>query len=119
MRFGGPLPGDRRQQQVHAAETRLLYDNACTGIVATIVIAALLAYAQWNVKPPSVVLAWLLYVLLVSAARYVLVRRYRRASPTDSRQPPLERGIHGRRRDGGGRVGCGRDHAVRARPADE
>ena len=83
MRFSRPLTGDRRQRQVHAAETRLLYDNACTGIVATIVIAALLAYAQWGVKPPSVVLAWLLYVLLVSAARYMLVRRYRRASPAD------------------------------------
>ena len=68
---------------MHAAETRLLYDNACTGIVSTIVIAALLAYAQWNVKPRSVVLAWLLYMLLVSAARYGLVRRYWRASPID------------------------------------
>jgi signal transduction histidine kinase/ActR/RegA family two-component response regulator len=68
---------------VHAAETRLLYDNACTGIVVTMVIAALLAYAQWNVKPRVVVLTWLMYVLLVSAARYVLVRRYWRASPTD------------------------------------
>jgi signal transduction histidine kinase len=76
--------GDRRQQQVHAAETRLLYDNACTGIVATVVIAALLAYAQWNVRPPSVVSAWLLYVLLVCAARYSLLRRYRRASATDT-----------------------------------
>ena len=83
MRFSRPLTGDRRQRQVHAAETRLLYDNACTGIVATIVIAALLAYAQWGVKPRSVVLAWLFYVLLVSAARYMLVRRYWRASPTD------------------------------------
>ena len=78
-----PLPGDRRQRQVHAAETRLLYDNAFTGIVATIVIAALLAYAQWTAKPRWVVLSWLFYVLLVCAARYTLVRRYRRASPTD------------------------------------
>ena len=86
VRFGGALSGDRRERQVHAAETRLLYDNACTGIGATVVIAALLAYAQWNVKRPLVVLAWLLYVLLVSAARYMLVRWYRRASPghTDS-----------------------------------
>ena len=68
---------------MHAAETRLLYDNASTGIVATIVIAALLAYAQWGVRPRAVVLTWLLYVLLVSAARYMLVRRYWRASPTD------------------------------------
>ena len=76
MKFSRPFTGDPRQQQVHAAETRLLYDNAGTGIVATIVIAALLAFAQWNVKPRSVVVVWLLYVLLVSAARYGLVRRY-------------------------------------------
>jgi signal transduction histidine kinase/FixJ family two-component response regulator len=68
---------------VHAAETRLLYDNAWTGTVATIVIATLLAYAQWNVKPHSVVLPWLIYVLLVSGARFMLVRRYWRAAPTD------------------------------------
>src|SRR5688572_26972894 len=83
MKFSRQLRGDRRQRQVHAAETRLLYANASTGIVATIVIAALLAYAQWDVKPHPVVLAWLLYVLLVCVARYMLVRRYRRASPTD------------------------------------
>jgi signal transduction histidine kinase/ActR/RegA family two-component response regulator len=83
VRFSQPLPEDRRQRQVHAAETRLLYDNAWTGTVATIVIATLLAYAQWNVKPHAVVLTWLLFVLLVSVARYMLVRRYWRASPTD------------------------------------
>ena len=63
-----------------AAETRLLYDNACTGVVAAIVIAALLSYAQRDVGPPSVVVAWLVYVLLVSAGRCLLVQRYRRAS---------------------------------------
>ena len=83
VRFSLSPPADRRQRQVHAAETRLLYDNACTGIVSTIVIAVLLAYAQWNVKPHSVVLSWLVYVVLVSAARYGLVLRYRRATPAD------------------------------------
>jgi hypothetical protein len=69
--------------QVHAAETRLLYENACTGIVATIVIATILAYAQLDVRPRAVVVAWLLFVLLVSGARYALVRRYWRAAPDD------------------------------------
>lgn len=75
--------GDRRQRQVHAAETRLLYENATTGIAATIIIASLLAYAQWDVVPRSSVLAWLIYVLLVAAARLVLVRQYWHASPSD------------------------------------
>jgi signal transduction histidine kinase/ActR/RegA family two-component response regulator len=68
---------------VFAAETRLLYENAATGIAATLIIASLLAYAQWDVVPRSVVSAWLLYTLLVAGARFALLRRYRRASPGD------------------------------------
>ena len=73
----------QRGRQVSAAETRLLYENGPTGIAVTIVIASLLAYAQWDVVPRFTVSAWLLYVLLVSAARFELVRRYWRASPGD------------------------------------
>ena len=78
------IPEGQRQRQVYAAETRLLFDNACTGVVASLVIAALLAYVQWAANSPVVVLAWLFYVLLVSAGRYLLVRRFRRASPGDA-----------------------------------
>ena len=74
---------DRRSRQVCAAETRLLYENGATGIAVTIVIASLLAYAQWDVVPRFTVSAWLLYVLLASAARFVVVRRYWRASPSE------------------------------------
>ena len=62
-----PLDADVRERRVQAAETRLLYENAGTGIIATIVIASLLAYAQWAVISPFVVSVWLLYMLLVSA----------------------------------------------------
>jgi signal transduction histidine kinase/ActR/RegA family two-component response regulator len=72
-----------RQSQVRAAETRLLYENANTGTVVSIVIASLLAFAHWDLGPRTAVLAWLVYVLLISAARLVLVRLYRRASPGD------------------------------------
>ena len=44
-----PLGGHHRRSQVQAAETRLLYENGALGIVVTIVIALLLAYAQWAV----------------------------------------------------------------------
>ncbi len=89
---GPPEPGDasgrsvsepQRQSQVRAAETRLLYENADTGTAVTIIIASLLAYAQWDAIPRIVVLAWLLYVLLISAARLVLARQYWRRSPSD------------------------------------
>jgi signal transduction histidine kinase/AmiR/NasT family two-component response regulator len=75
--------GDQRLRQVCAAETRLLYENGTTGIAVTMVIASLLAYAQWDVVPRFTVSAWLLYVLLVTAARFVLMRRYWRAAPSD------------------------------------
>jgi signal transduction histidine kinase/ActR/RegA family two-component response regulator len=80
-------PGDsdhQRQAQVQAAETRLLYENASTGVVATIVIASLLAYEQWFIVSRFVVSLWLLYMLLTSAARFLLARRYWRVSPSDT-----------------------------------
>ena len=78
------LAAETVNEQVQAAQTRLLYENANIGIVVTIVIASLLAYAQWDVVSPAVAWAWLLYMLLVSAARFMLVRRYWRASPSDT-----------------------------------
>ena len=75
---------DRRQPQVHAGETRLLFENAPVGIVATIVIASLLAYAQAMVVSRVVVVGWWLFMLLVSAARFLVVRAYWRASPSDT-----------------------------------
>ena len=71
------------QPQVRAAEIHLLYENADTGTVVSIVLASLLAYAYRDSVPRVVVVVWLLYMLLISAARSVLVRRYRQASPND------------------------------------
>jgi signal transduction histidine kinase/CheY-like chemotaxis protein len=75
---------DQRQLQVRAAETRLLYENANTGSAVTIVIASLLAYALWDLVPRVVISAWLLWVVLVSASRFVLAYRYQQANPDDA-----------------------------------
>ena len=40
----GSAAEDLRLRQVHAAETRLLYENASTGVLATVVIASLLVF---------------------------------------------------------------------------
>ena len=77
------LPDDHRKRQVYAAETRLLYENATTGIAVTIVIAAVVAYALWDLGSPFRVSAWFIFMLLVSAARFVVVQRYWRASASD------------------------------------
>lgn len=74
--------GAHRRRQVQAAQTRLLYDNATVGIAVTVIIALVLAYAQRSAVAPGIVSGWLLYMLMVSAARLLLVIRYRRdASP--------------------------------------
>ena len=80
----GPLSGDERRRQVKAAETRLLYENTCTGLVSSSLIACLLGYAQWDVVPHIVVSVWVVFMLLVAASRYLLMRRYLRASPSDA-----------------------------------
>jgi signal transduction histidine kinase len=74
----------QRQRQVHAAQTRLLYENANLGIVVTIIITVLLAYAQWGDVSPGAVWVWLFYMLLVSAARMIVVRGYWRAPPPET-----------------------------------
>jgi signal transduction histidine kinase/ActR/RegA family two-component response regulator len=77
-----PAAHDRRQQ-VHAAETRLLYENATTGIVASVLIALALGYTQRDVTATPIVDAWLLFVLVVAAARFAITRLYWRASPSE------------------------------------
>src|SRR6476660_5446911 len=83
--------GDRRIEQVHAAETRLLYQNGHTGLIVTLLITGLLAYAEWDAMSDVPLLAWMLYMLLVSAWRFVVVRRYWRASPAVSEHPRWNR----------------------------
>ena len=73
-----------RTRQVRAAQVRLLYSNANTGGAVTIITAPLLSYFQWDVIEHPVVVGWLLYILVLSAARFALTRRYRRASPADT-----------------------------------
>ena len=75
---------------MRAAETRLLYENAGTGIVVTIVIASLLAYAQSGDVSRVPLLIWLFYMLVMSAARYLLVRRYWHASPGTTESDPWD-----------------------------
>jgi signal transduction histidine kinase/ActR/RegA family two-component response regulator len=80
-----PTPADdQRKHRVRAAETRLLYENATTGTIVTIVIASVVAYAHWDLVPHFTVAAWLIYMLLVSAARVAVVRSYWRAPAGDA-----------------------------------
>jgi signal transduction histidine kinase/ActR/RegA family two-component response regulator len=74
--------GEDPKPQVRAEETRLLYENANTGVAITVVIATLLVYAHWGVVSHAVVMPWLFYMLVVSLGRFALARQYWRASWT-------------------------------------
>jgi two-component system cell cycle sensor histidine kinase/response regulator CckA len=80
----GLSPDEHRPQQVRAAQIRLLYGNAHTGIAVTFVVAPLFTYSQWSIVSHPVLFGWLLYVLLVSVARFLLVRRFGATSPSDA-----------------------------------
>ena len=74
------MPLADHQAALHDAETRLLYENASASAGITITVAALLAYAQWEVVPHAVTEGWLTYMSVVSIARFALASRYRRSS---------------------------------------
>jgi signal transduction histidine kinase/ActR/RegA family two-component response regulator len=80
---GTRATGDDRQRQVFAAETRLLYENATTGIIVSVVIALVLAYVMRSVSAVGVS-TWFLYMLVVAAVRFEIARRYWRAMPGDT-----------------------------------
>jgi signal transduction histidine kinase/ActR/RegA family two-component response regulator len=82
---GGALDSrlEDHRPQVRAAQTRLLYDNVNTGVAITVVIALLLAYAQWDVVAPAVVVPWLVYMVVISIGRFVLAQQYWKAAPAE------------------------------------
>jgi signal transduction histidine kinase/CheY-like chemotaxis protein len=75
---------DSSSEQLLAAQLRLLYGNANLGVVVNIVAAAILGALQWGIVSRPTIIAWCLYITLVSIARYVFARRYRQASSTDT-----------------------------------
>jgi signal transduction histidine kinase/ActR/RegA family two-component response regulator len=79
---GGALVGNHsRQQEILAAQVRLLYANVVVGISVTVLAATIVAFLQWGSVPNQVVIGWWLYLILVSSLRYFLTRRFQQAAP--------------------------------------
>ena len=76
-----PTHRDSIEQQILAAQVKLLYGNANAGVWATLVVAPLLGRLQWGVTPHPVILGWCLYMIVVAVARFALASRYRRTVP--------------------------------------
>jgi signal transduction histidine kinase/CheY-like chemotaxis protein len=71
---------DSSSDQLLAAQLRLLFGNANLGVVVNIVAAAILGALQWEIVSRPKIVAWCLYIALVSMARYAFARRYWQAS---------------------------------------
>ena len=67
---------EQRTPHVREEQIRLLYQNANTGVTVSLFAASVLAYVQSSVVAYPVVLSWAAYMLVVSAGRWVLSRRY-------------------------------------------
>jgi signal transduction histidine kinase/ActR/RegA family two-component response regulator len=73
---------DPRQEQVLAAQVRLLYANRDITAAVTLVATAILGRLQWNIGSHAAILVWCLYMTLVTAGRIAQALRYKRASPS-------------------------------------
>jgi diguanylate cyclase (GGDEF)-like protein/PAS domain S-box-containing protein len=80
--FAHPLPDAVRTGRVAA-----LYRQAIPGFLVTLAVAAVCTAVLWGAVDRGALAAWLVAVAMVTAARYVLVRRYHAAerAPEESR----------------------------------
>ena len=76
------LPTQGQERQVQADLTRLLYEQAVPGLVITAVNAVLVAAAMSQVARSLAVWTWCGSLLLLLAARTLLLARFRRARAT-------------------------------------
>lgn len=74
--------GNSGARQILTAQVRLLYSNANVGVAVTLVATAVLGRLEWGGAPHLIILGWCTYMFLVSVARFILARRYWRASPS-------------------------------------
>jgi PAS domain S-box-containing protein len=70
-----------RAQEIEAEQTRLLYAQAPTGFVVTILNAGIVTIILWHEIASPVLLTWFVLMGAVTLVRFLLVQRYRRAAP--------------------------------------
>src|SRR5262249_28297047 len=72
-------------QQIEAEQTRLLYAQAPTGFVVTLLNSALVAVVLRHEVAPLILFSWVALMTVVTLSRFVLVLWYRRAAPAADR----------------------------------
>jgi len=69
---------------VHVQQVRLLYDQAISGLLLTVVASLILGAFLLAEASATTVLSWWLFTVLVAGGRYWLVKRYRGSRNADS-----------------------------------
>jgi hypothetical protein len=75
--------GARHARLLRAEQVRLLYRSSGIALFTTPVAAVTLAIVSWGHVPAGLAVAWLGYVLSVTAARALIVRQFQRL-PSDA-----------------------------------
>ncbi len=87
---GNSTPADTghqsHQQEILAAQVRLLYANRNMAAGVTLLAAAVLASLEWSRVSHVVVWGWWLYTLVIAGLRYALALRFHRVTQPDIRR---------------------------------
>jgi len=82
---------DPHRLQVRAEQIRILHEALPTALFATAIVGALVVYVLWGHVSAPVLLAWVVGLVTVTAARLELMRAYFRAKPSGSEAAPWGR----------------------------
>src|SRR2546427_2717598 len=74
-----------RAWQIEAEQVRLLYTQAPTGCVATVLNTGIVTFVLWKVVAHPLLIAWLALLIAIILSLFVLLWMYQRATPTADR----------------------------------
>jgi len=72
-------PSAERDALIYRDQVDLLYSHLPIGMTATILNSIILVVASWRWVPHAFLIAWLLAIAIIAAARAILVWRYRKS----------------------------------------
>ena len=79
-----PISSRHRASEIDAELVKFLYEKAPFAFLANVINAPILVTIEWQVVSHPALVIWLAFTLVLTAARYLLVRRFRQLSPGPS-----------------------------------
>jgi len=79
---------DLARRRILAAQVQLLYSNTNVAVGVTVIAAGILGVLQWRVAPHPLIVAWWVYMFLISCARFTLGLRYWRVASSSLNTNP-------------------------------